>query len=506
MTLAFLPTELVQLIGQFCDHRQLAALSLLNHAFHDIFNPLLYRYNILHQDPYYACVRWAAEHGSLDTLKLAFAYGADIDITGAEKAGPQVLSPLADDDPDRGYAAPLHLAIDSNHPDIVRWLLDHGASLDAMSWQLCWDHEDDFGWYPLHFAIRHSTGEEMLSLLLERRACYSARGILGLRCAIEHASLPAVDALLRQDSFDPDHRDNEAFTALHYVADCEDPAVACQIIHRLVDCGVPLDVVGNYGGTAITRLVTETKFKPAIALLQRGADPTVSDWGDRGLGMLDRCFDEAYSYAIDNAEDESKAAELREDRQTLVSLLISRGIDVNRRLGHGAAPYSRPLFWALTVGRDAHCVRLLLDAGASIKDAFVQHDTSPQAESILRVFFRMFSNVEPVPPKTWDPIRGSLKPYKESLRLLLERGARIDFAGGAWSALSKTCEMAGTARGTEPLGFLVENSTCRNVELEYVEVLKGDWRRDEAVYALLETFYNKLVKERESETYVEMQG
>ncbi|KAM0420274.1 hypothetical protein ACHAPT_011935 [Fusarium lateritium] len=494
MNLASLPVELLQSLGPFCDHRQLAALSRLNRHFHDIFNPLLYRHNAFKEDPSKSCVLWAAEHGSLSTVKLAFAHGANMKTLDAYLDEEDAR--LAKTDVD-SYIGPLHIAVGNNFRDITLFLLDNGARLDVSAYCHCncEGHLNDLRYYPLHFAICHG-GKDVLPLLLERGAYYSLKDVSGLFCAIQSASHSAFDALLQQDSFDPHHQDPGGFTVLFYVAAYEDTTVAREMASKLADRGVPLDVLSGSGDTAVTVMIEAMNFKAGIELLEHGADPTITDWGDRGIGLFDTCLKSTYSDAIDQVEQEDKAREMIEDRRKLVSLLLANGLDPNRRLGHGAAPFSRPLFWALMGTRDVECVRLILDSGASIKSSFIENHES-QSESILRVFFELFGKPDPDALKKWDPITISLEPYKSSLRLLLERGARIDSVDDEWSALSKTCELAVSDMGPEPLEFLVENATCRNVEAEHVELLRSGWGTKKTVYKLLDRLYDKLIKECE---------
>lgn len=493
MPFSSLPPEILSGLEPFCDHRQLAALAQLNHRFHEVFNPLLYQYNALKEDPSKSCVIWAAKHGSLDTMKLAFAHGTDMKTIDAHAAEHirclNKTRPAAEP-----CGGPLHIAIQNNFKDLVLFLLDNGARLDVPSHALCdcggvgWDSR----WYPLHFAICHA-GEDMASLLLEHGAYFSLEGVPGLCCAIQCASRPILNTLLQHGRFDPQYQDPNGYTALFYVAKCADVTAAREIASQLVDHGIPLDIIGIDCNTALAQLVQAGHVKAAIKLLERGADPTVSDLGDRGVGLFHSiCLNRLSSDAMDGTEQESKAREWREDRRRLVSLLLANGVDPNGRLGHGAAPFSKPLFWILMELRDVECIKILLDAGAEIKSAFCEnHET--RSESLLRVFFELFGESDPNALFKWSTITIGLDPYKDSLRLLLERGARVDSLDGEWSALSKTCELAGSDMGPGALEFLVENATRRNVEPEHVELLRSQWMGSETVHKLLGQLYSKII-------------
>ncbi|KAJ3522395.1 hypothetical protein NM208_g12874 [Fusarium decemcellulare] len=499
MSFASLPTELFTTISEFCDRQQLASLARVNHSFHGLFNAVLYQCNIRGEDSRASCVRWAATRGSLSTLKLALAYGADINSNG--KAPDESWTS------GRDYAAPLHLAIKNDFQDMVVWLLDHGARLDVEAYRLCFcskrrPYVNPLPlWYPLHFAVCHSS-EPMLSLLLQRGAYYSAELRLGLYCAVEHGMLSAVDMFLQHPDMVRLYQDPSRVSALHYVVHCEDTPVACQSVHRLVDHGVPIDAICE-GRTALLALVAKQRFKPAIALLERGADASLDVEPQFWAGMVDLCLNQDYTIKMEEAEQEGQASvaeELKQDRRKLLSLLIARGVDVNRPL-IGSQSTTRPLFSALRQGRDLECLKMLLDAGASIKDAARLH-SEPMSEKLIAGFFLTFewySYDEDTPPEDTPPrdipAYENLEMYKPLLCFLLEKGARVDSVGGEDSALDKCCGDDPPLRGNEVLEFLAEHATLMSVSVEFVEGLMGRWREKEDVYALLQQLHGKLVKE-----------
>ncbi|KAM0245293.1 hypothetical protein ACHAP5_005525 [Fusarium lateritium] len=189
MSLGSLPVELLTNLGGFCGYTQLASLSCVNLTFHAIFNPILYKLNAA-DAPQKSCLNWAVEHDLLSTLKLAIAHGAKINNTGTE-------------DEDKASIQQLSKNMRS---DIVRWLLDNNARLDALAYQLCecGRFQSPRLWYPLHFAICHSN-DEILCLLLERGAFYAAKDFSGLCCAVKSGALAAVEIFTGLDSFDPDY-------------------------------------------------------------------------------------------------------------------------------------------------------------------------------------------------------------------------------------------------------------------------------------------------------------
>ncbi|RSL48577.1 hypothetical protein CEP54_012844 [Fusarium duplospermum] len=488
MSFAHLPPGLLEEVGQYCDRQTLASFAQANRNLHAIFNPLLYRHSIDNDSPSKDCVRWAVEYGSLNTLKYAINQGAD--INGSCARDMDVLYGIS--------SAPLHIATSNGFHEIVQWLLDNGANLDEPSVQLCKCNQlgmynGGLYWYPLHFAICHSD-EAMLQLFLQKGAYFSAHRISGLRCAIQDERLDIIDLLVQQPSFDPHYQDPHEQSILHYVSNVEDPSAAYQIVHRLVDHGVPMNLIGQ-GLTPLSQLVSGALYKPAIALLERGADPCFDAHNQR-MRALDWCFNDRF---IDPSEPESVTKELRADRRKLVALLIKKGMDVNRVTVTGDE-YRTPLYWALVGGKDVECIRILLDAGANIRNAVTYTDGS-KTEGLIRQVFRKVAGLHPWSIRIGGPSEAFFEPYKNSVRLLLENGARVDSVDDEESALRICCRMAVTPGiGAWALEFLVDNSTRRNVSLEFVDRLLDDTEDgDEAIRTLFERLRDKLVGDGENE-------
>jgi ankyrin repeat protein len=500
-----LPFELLIHVGSFCDSPQLHSLALVNHSFYDIFNPCLYRHNVLYDHPAAASVLWAAEAGSLSTLKIAIAHGADINTTGASSE--YMVWQTAKDEPlsEELYATPLHLAVDTGHEDIVRWLLENGARVNIPAFGLCdcnLPHDPSEipreVWYPVHYAILHNYSDSMLHLLLQHRAVWSTKVYPVIADAIADSNISAINIIMQNDAFDPEYRDLSGYTAMHFVSFCEDLDTVGEITQRLIDRGVPLDAVSNHG-TALNMMVRDHKFKHAIALLECGADPTADpeEEDGAGLGIIDRIFDQENEDDIEFnllAKRSHTTEEQRQDRRRLLELVIAGGADVNRVLGRGNPPLTRPLYWALLESKDVECVRILLDAGARIEDAFVHNDS--ESEGLLRAFFNAETSYMSI--SLDGDTEEAFEPYKESLKLFLERGARIDAPENVGlSALDKVCDLDYYDRGIWKLKFLVEYATSRNVRVEFVEDFMEEFREDDLeVYTLLEQLHEKLINEK----------
>ncbi|KAF5681848.1 hypothetical protein FDENT_7915 [Fusarium denticulatum] len=539
MSFHSIPVELAEHLALYCKPQDLSRLSRVNHAFHAIFNPVLYKCNAAATGlpPCYpwtnehdrqccrecyvekalrSCLHWAVDHDSLSTIKLAVTYGSDINkINNVADYIPY------EEDPDiipicgriirMQLATPLHLAIFQKRFEIVRWLLDNGASTDVWPSTLCNCRKygrvvNIHAWLPLHYAIRHST-HGILQLLLERDVIHSAicdkGNISGLHCAITEGSLSAIDALTQHKSFSPSDRDATGQTPLHWVKHCKDQVLACTIVEKLARWGVPLNAEaesrGEHGheGTALNVLIEARKFEPAVKLLQLGADPTVQQDEDGGLRLLCNCIDGRDRDEMSNCSPE-RMERIREAGLELLSLLIQKGTDPGKprkldrthELGNLDLDEPRPLLSALLTS-DPQCIQVLLDAGGMAREAIYENNH----DNILRDFFELI--VDAVQEGTsFGEVKGEIESRKEALCLLLKAGARIDSRdGGKYSALSQACQVE---QGIGLVELLAEDSTTRNVEAEYVVTLRDRYRSDKPVWGKLDRFYKKLMAERDA--------
>ncbi|KAF4344790.1 hypothetical protein FBEOM_1257 [Fusarium beomiforme] len=528
MSLESLPVELYELIAVHCRNKQLSRLSRVNHAFHDLFNPILYKRNATVSDsppvsrpihyPYstecpfcvygpdaFSCLHWAVHRNSLSTLKLALAYGADINkIDEVTKyVQPYVDIELSCEGPliDVPHATPLLLAILHERFEIVRWLLENGARSDIGSNRICkcrsdWRLYNKHLWLPLHHAIRHSS-DDILQLMLSRDIVCSATceigDISGLRCAIEEGSLSTVEALIQHNSFDPNARYGHNQTPLHWVASCKNQGVAGAIVEKLVQAGVPLDEVAHYesGGTAFDLLVSEGKIEPALRILQLGANPTIDRANDGGA-LLNSCLD---AEGIEESPSD-QAERMREMRFQLLKLMIEKGVDLEITPDPVYPPDNdrRPLLLAFYV-KDPRCVQVLLDAGAMAREAVSENGH----DNFLRDFFALFME-EKGNPQLSIEWKEHLESFEESIRMVLDQGARIDSTDGQMSALSQACELE---RETGALTFLIENATRRNAELEYVAALRDRYVQDESIREMLDWFHHKMATEKTDEERIQ---
>ncbi|XP_005042744.1 PREDICTED: ankyrin repeat and SOCS box protein 3 [Ficedula albicollis] len=118
-------------------------------------------------------VHLSAQQGSLECLQILREAGADLNSITTESA-----------------TTPLFLAVEYKHPEVVKYLLQHGANVEGShSWS---------GWNPLHQAsFQGST--EIMQMLLEkgaRKDCWDDFGITPLFVAAQYGQLKSLQLLL----------------------------------------------------------------------------------------------------------------------------------------------------------------------------------------------------------------------------------------------------------------------------------------------------------------------
>lgn len=84
-----LPAETWLQVAQFSERRDLAALVRTNRRLHSLINRELYRTAM--EENLYPLTLGAVKAGNLDTLKVAAAYGADLDVAFPQPFCDQVL-------------------------------------------------------------------------------------------------------------------------------------------------------------------------------------------------------------------------------------------------------------------------------------------------------------------------------------------------------------------------------------------------------------------------------
>ncbi|KAL7916377.1 ankyrin repeat-containing domain protein [Trichoderma velutinum] len=181
MGLDKVPIEiLLKIAGFLTSEKDLGALVLLCRRAYMTLNGILYERNVFETHPENSCVLWAARNDSLNTIKLAYAHGANLDLYDpqSELRITIVWSKRKKVDA-RKIFSPLHVSVMKGYHHITQYLLDHGASVDIPSVGLCSCHAVNFrplfpAWFPLHTALVHAKEGEISSEMLIRHGARKA--------------------------------------------------------------------------------------------------------------------------------------------------------------------------------------------------------------------------------------------------------------------------------------------------------------------------------------------
>ncbi|KAL2120335.1 hypothetical protein VTJ04DRAFT_4361 [Mycothermus thermophilus] len=420
-----LPAEIVLLIDELLDLPSRLALSRTNRRFYSLINPVIYRDNVRLAGA--SSLFWGADNGLLGTVKHAVAAGADINATGPlpTKATPEtpetnnttlLLNPndhhlhhhiighndVVDINPDIELPAdietqpeprlqqpsctPLHLAARNGHLEIVEWLLDNGADIDAPSYRVCacpsmkasrhpsrrtsdWPR-----WRALHIAMCHQE-RAVAELLIHRGASLSLDANPGhnhtaLHSAAANALVPVIKLLAINDiNLDVNQRDAWDNTALHYVSGIwltRDSLEIRNTIAKLLALGADLEAHNDDGHTPLLNACARGNYAVAQRLVEVGANPDPHRHipGFRDCRPLYYCLlHRAEFFDVDNAP--VKHDEFEGNRITLIKALVDAGADVNARFDKRGHRSCTPLMLACELD-EPRAVAALIECGAEI--------------------------------------------------------------------------------------------------------------------------------------------
>jgi ankyrin repeat protein len=251
-----LPVELLLKIAEeHCTSaRDLNALAQTCRGFHGLVNPVVYRHNVSEEGG--DAVLWACEHGRIDTLEHLREQGARFDL----EFGVEVD---VGSDAHRACFAPIHVAAKHGHVEVLAWLLDHGAKLDAFSRDYCdcqltpkrYTHPERRQasrpyaplWSALHTAVCHDHTDAAIFLIergaslmvSERREENVQRGLPAApNVTVTHTAAAAnnvalIDYLAARRLADFDAADDRGNAAAHYAATGASTGAALMRIMRV---------------------------------------------------------------------------------------------------------------------------------------------------------------------------------------------------------------------------------------------------------------------------------
>lgn len=402
-----LPPEIVLLIDELLALQDRLALSRANRKFYTIINPVIYRNNVKLANS--SCLFWGAEHGQLATLKHALAAGADLNASGPlpGKAGSGDSSGAATDDPDSDGNADadpaaefeeppdprlqpsctaLHLAAKNGHRDVVDWLLDNGADIDAPSYKVCDCQSLKAGrhptrrlaewprWRALHTAMC-SQERAIAELLIFRGASLELDAVPGhkhtaLHSAAAHGLIPVIKLLALNDiNLDVNQRDGWDNTALHYVSEiwsARDSADIRDTVTKLLALGGDLEAHNENGHTPLLNACFRGNYAVAHRLVGVGANPDPHRHipNFRDFRPLYYCMLQRTEF-FDMDEAPVKHDEFEGNRVTLIKALADAGADVNARFDKRGHRGVTPLMLACELA-EPRAVAALVHCGAEI--------------------------------------------------------------------------------------------------------------------------------------------
>lgn len=349
--LADLPTELLYSLWQSLDSKTINdanALLQTCRRFHDIFQPLIYRFAV--DQCCAAASQWTGKHGRIDILKRFIAAGDDNIIHDPETTplfaaaqhgqtemvqfliahGIDVTMQLQAKDKYKFYNAPV-LAAENGHGAVIRVLLDAGVDINWSGWQDV---------TALTAAVTNGDND-LVMFLYERGADISAKDgwertafcYAAGRCdaAVVERLLESVPGELFDES------DDLGMTPLSYAVECGN----LDVVKLLVNRGV--DIIGpDRDNTPLRTAIRQNQIETVRFLLDAGACPNESQTPRQyaPLPLAAQCGDDE-----------------------IVRMLLERGADIHYVLPWGETP----LIMAARGGHGA-VVRRLVASGADVDD------------------------------------------------------------------------------------------------------------------------------------------
>lgn len=288
-SLSRFPSEVLVCIAEACDTFGQASLCRSSRRLNELVTPILYRQNV--QEDFGSAMYWAAQHGRIDILERLRAWGAEVnDNSGSQLDNVyEPLCPYPFRRPHDAYFTPLHVAAKFGQDDAVRWLLQHGARIEASAHNLCaCQHgatdavnDDEFEpchsplCTPLHIAI--CSGQSSTAMLLLQRGAnagpmwsWNSEGTTtALHTAARCGDAAMVRHLLDSKLVEIDEMDSEGNTALHLASLHHDGFDA---MSQLLEFGADPEDVNEDNRTPFGLACEKGYFKAALFLLHKGVD------------------------------------------------------------------------------------------------------------------------------------------------------------------------------------------------------------------------------------------
>lgn len=480
------PVEiLLKIAGFLKSEKDLGALVRSSRRSYITLNGVLYERNVFEAHPKHSCVLWAARNDSLNTIKLAYAHGADLNLYDprSELRITIVWSKRKKVDA-RKIFSPLHVSVMKGYHHITRYLLDHGASVDIPSVGLCSCHAMNFrplfpAWYPLHTALVHAKeGEISSEMLIRHGARKVAAECPGLSFqTISHqpslARLVADLGGLREGNVDALGYAPLHLASLDGMDDVvemilENPEANIQVRTLEENSTDETGVTPLYAAASRILIYDYPNFKAVEALLAHGADPFLYQKNEHGWTIFHQLLRQAPNFG-----------EVVNPRRAALKRLIELGLEFDTcscttqdEYGLDFDSDATPLFFAAAQAQDPECTEILLKAGARPNTPVLNRENPEhmQTQSFLAGVFRHL---------WWETeSRGFAPPLSQAgeiVALLLKYGASLEDVDGVESALEFVCRCPEERMDYSHLDFVLKHATRENVSPEHVEgVINGN--------------------------------
>ena len=268
-----------------------------------------------------------------------------------------------------GYT-PLFSASRISNMECVKWLLDHGASVN---------YKSDDGMTPLLYACAFGKLEVAKELYNEGADLY-ARSNEGYSAIIYAAMCDNLDLIiwLHEQGLQLDDKTNEYITPIHQAS----ISGQLHIIKWLCDNGISIrHSISNGGGTCLIYATSNNRIDVVKWLLEEGADiEQTNDYNNTALTMACKyegnleTIEYLYSkganiHILDNNNSSALHSAAKIDLET-VKWLVERDIEIDAKNNKG----NTPLLLAAKKN-NIEIVKYLIDNGASINETNNNGDT-----------------------------------------------------------------------------------------------------------------------------------
>ncbi|GKT43649.1 serine/threonine-protein kinase TNNI3K [Colletotrichum spaethianum] len=325
-----------------------------SHAWHSFFNPKLYRHDVTSGQ--YSAVFETIVHCT-DT-RVALATLENTHRAGADYNKPATMYMAEAQQPSPFLVTALYLAASKGYPEIVSFLLDHGADIDGVP--------DCRLRTPVFISLLSRDAETSMILLRRSAQLESPEfGINALHQAAAAGLTEVITYLIEEKGLGVDQVDSNGDTPLIHSLLSPSPET---VITHLARFGVDVDqptTIDTWRMTPLSMACEDGMFSAAVALLEAGADATGESDGlvegaDPALGIYDQKPLELALLARSKQTDGRTAAVKRR----LIHRLIKSGADPDATVCISArCNWTGPLLLKLIRARRRWEVEVLLSSG-----------------------------------------------------------------------------------------------------------------------------------------------